>query len=350
MKNMLPSGSVLPAGLLDVDGDAMDMMRGFNHTYSNYGIKSGIIISAYEVDDEKNITKAMPEYDVAVFEQQADGAQNTIVYKNCISGDMLGAIADFMEFRYRSQTKADSKGAERVARQQDGSIVMLMCLNGSSDKAVIMGGLNHPKRPSKLTKDAGHTLLGEFNGLSLSIDKDGALTIGFKGATENDGKPKQASVGGTAMKIEKDGTIELTDGKTESLRLDKTKNTVDLKSAKAMSLKTDDQMNLESAKTTDMKMKDWMLKATGSATLKVKSLDLKSDAAIMMQGKSLDIKADTMIMVKGLQITLDGMTFLGGPGGSPALTLQTNFLGVGNLGLPVISNAIGPFSAKVFII
>jgi hypothetical protein len=349
MKNMLPSGSFLPAGLLDVDGDVMSLMKGFNHTYGNFGIKSGIVTKVHEKTDETNITKACPEYDVAVFEQNQDGGQNTITYPNCIAGDLMGAIADFVEFRYRAQNKADGKGTERVARQQNGAIVMIMCLTGASDKAVIMGGLNHPKRESKLTKDAGHTLLGEFNGLSLEIDKDGAFKIGFKGATDNEGKPAKADVGGSYLKIEKDGSLELGDAKGESLRLDKTAQTVSMKSAKAMSLDTGDALKMKSAKATDMQMKDWMVKATGSATMTVKSLDIKSDAAIKIQGKTLDVKADSMMMFKSQMITLDGLVNLGGPGGTPALTIQTNFLGIGNLGLPVMSNAIGPFSAKVFI-
>jgi hypothetical protein len=327
----------------------MDTMQAFNHTYANYGLKSGIVLTSYETTDDQNITKATVEYDVAVFEQADDGGQNSIVYKNCVAADLFGGIGDFFEFRRREQMKVDGSNNERVAAKQDGAIVLLLCLTGSSDKAIIVGALPHPARTTGLTEDAGVTLLGEFNGISFTIDKTGALKIGFKGSTGNDGTPDDSSVGGTYMQIEKDGSTEISDGKGETLRLDKTKGTADLKSTKAMSFTTGDALNTTSTAATSMTMADWMVKASGSATLSVKSLDLKSDAAININGSSVTVKADGMVMVQGSKITLDGLTYVGGAGGSPALTLSTNFLGIGNMGAPVISTAIGPFSSKVFI-
>jgi len=347
--NKLPSGSFLPTGLLDQNDDARSMMVGFNHQYGNFGIKAGIIIKSYDKDSDQNITKAVIEYDVAVFEQNGDGAQNTIVYKNCVAADMFGAIADFMEFRYRTQKDVKKKDNDRVAKQQDGAMVMIMCLNGVGDKGVIVGGLPHPSRETKLDKTAEHAMLGEFNGVSFGIDKNGALTIGFKGATAHDGKAKDAKVGGSFMKIEKDGSLEIGDAKGESLRLDKTKQTVNLKSEKAMSLTTNDKLNTTSKDATNQTMKDWMVKASGSANLSVKSLDIKSEAAVNMNGSSFAIKSDGIFKVTAPTIVLDGLTYLGSQGGSPALTATTMFLGIGNVGAPVLSTAIGPFSSKVFI-
>jgi hypothetical protein len=347
--NELPSGSFLPAGLLSLEPESAGMMAGFNHAYGNFGLKAGIVIAVHEKDDEKNITKAMPEYDVAVFEQNADGAQNTIVYKNCVCADLFGAVADFLEFRYREQKKVEKKDNERVAKEQDGSMVMIMCLNGVADKAVIVGGMPHPKRESKLTKELGHTLLGEFNGITLAIDKDGALKIGFKRATDHTGKAVDEKPGGSYMKIEKDGSLEMSSAKGETLRLDKTKQTAELKSTKDLSIMTGAKFSLTATDAANMEMKDWMVKASGSATLTVKGLDLKSEAAVNMQGSAFEIKSDGVFKVQGSTIVLDGMTYCGGQGGGPALTLTTQFMGVGNLGAPVLSTAIGPFSSKVFI-
>jgi hypothetical protein len=349
MNTRLPSGSILPSGLLSLDNDMQTSMRAFNLIYANYGLKSGLVIKVYETDDEKNITGLVPEYDVAVFDQDGDGAQNTIVYKNCIATNLFGAVGDFLEYRYRVQSKVDQAGAERIAALQDGALVLINCLNGMGEKALIVGALTHPKRTSSLTTENGYSLLGAFNGVGFGIDKDGAFTISFQGATANDGTPLDSSVGGTYMKILKDGSIELSDGKTETIRIDKTKQTIDVSSAKVMSLNTQDKLNLISASDTNQQMANWMLQASGSATLSMQSLSVSSQAAVGIKGSSMNLSSDGMLTIKGQVIVLDGIVQAGGIGGTPAPTLLTQYIGTGNNGAPVSSVAIGPFSSKVFI-
>jgi len=55
------------------------------------------------------------------------------------------------------------------------------------------------------------------------------------------------------------------------------------------------------------------------------------------------------VTVKGTSVTIDGTMINLGKGGTPAVTMTTQFLGTGNLGIPVISVAVGPFSSSVFI-
>ena len=95
--------------------------------------------------------------------------------------------------------------------------------------------------------------------------------------------------------------------------------------------------------------KSLVMEAQGSASLNVKDLKVESQGPANVKAAALDVQVEGMAKIKGSQITLDGMTFVGGAGGSPALVLSTMFLGTGNLGAPVISQAIGPFSSKVFI-
>lgn len=353
MAIILPSGSVLPAGLFDKDSDHFSS---HDHNYKNFGIKAGIVINCYTADDKKNLSKSVPEYDVAVIEQNENASQNVITYQNCPAAELFGGLGDFFEFTYRNQTKADKKGQEKTFNLQNGSQVLIACLNGSSEKAIIIGALKHPKRKSKLTKASGHSMYGEFNGLSTSIDKDGAFKILFKGSTNTDGKANNEKVGGSYLTIEKDGSIQLSDGNKEFIRLDKTKKTLFLNSEKDMSLNTDSNLNLLSKKDTNQTMAKWMVKASGSVSMSGEKFDINSKGAFTVKANSFSVDSGGNINLKGQQIEIKGSTVmigekvkLGGPAAQPAIIQTTMFMGVGNLGAPVMSSAIGPFSAMVSI-
>jgi len=348
-KHRLPSGSFLPSGLQEIDNDKM---TGFNATYNNMSLKMGIVQEIYEVDDKANISQIVPEYDVMVLEQRENSAPTPIVYKNCVMMDNFGGLADYMEFKLRKAEKVEKKekDGDKIGRLQDNSVVLILCLNGNNENAIIIGGAKQAKRKTKLTKAAGHAMYGEFNGLSFSIDKDGALTVGFAGATDNAGKAKDSKVGGSYMKIKKDGSVEVSDGKKESISFDKTKESTAMESGKDMAITAGKKLDVSVGDTATIKIKkDMIAEATGSCSLKAKDLKIESQGPAKVKASALDVQIDGIVKVKGSQITLDGMTFVGGAGGTPALTLSTMFLGTGNLGAPVISQAIGPFSSKVFI-
>jgi hypothetical protein len=349
MNNRLPSGSFAPSGLLEVE---TEKLTGFNQTFNNVSLKMGHVVAVYETTDKGNLNGVTPEYDVVVQERRDQSAPTPITYKNCVMADLFGGAADFMEYRLRGQETVEKKekSGEKIARFQDGSIVLLMCLNGFNETAIIIGGAKHPKRKTKLTKDAGHAFAAEFNGLSIDVDKEGALTIGFKGATDNAGKAKSASVGGSFIKIKKDGSVEVSDGKKESLALDKTAQTAALSSGKDTSINAGGKLDVKSGDAATFKVgKSLAIEAQGSCSLKASELSVESKGPVKIKGASLEAQIDGAVKLKGSQITLDGMTFLGGAGGTPALTLSTMFIGTGNMGIPVISQAIGPFSSKVFV-
>lgn len=349
MKNGLPSGSFLPSGLLEQDRDEM---TAFNATYNNMSLKTGIVQEIYEIDDKSNINQIVPEYDVLVFEQRENSAPTPITYKNCVMIDGFGGAADFMEFKLRKAEKVEKreKDGEKIGRFQDGSVVLILCLNGSNENAMIIGGAKHPKRKSKLTKTAGTAMYGEFNGISFEVDKDGALTVGFKGATDNAGKAKDEKASGSYMKISKDGTVEVSDGKKERIKFDKTNEKTEIESGKDMSVASGKKLAVTVGDAMSLKVaKDLIAEAQGSCSLKVKDLKVESSGPANVKASALDIQIEGIVKIKGSNITIDGMTFVGGAGGTPALVLSTMFLGTGNLGAPVISQAIGPFSSKVFI-
>jgi hypothetical protein len=194
---------VLPSSLLELADD--DYYGAFHKSYNNVSLKIGIVKKVFEIDDKKNLSKKAPEYDVLTFEQEQNKGITPITYKNCIALDSFGGIADFMDFRKIVPTNNPDFS---TLDKDDGSFVLLLCIDGSNTKGVIIGALPHHARKATLSKDSGHHMEGEYNGLRVKVNKDGELTITFKGATDNKGKPKDATKGGSQFKMEKDGSVK----------------------------------------------------------------------------------------------------------------------------------------------
>lgn len=337
---------ILPSSLME-ERQATDFQ--FQKKISeNMYLRLGVVIDIIEDDDENNQSKLMPEYNVMTIEND-----NTTIYKNCFATDSFGGIADYFVKKLRKPKDAKKVQETGSLKKQNGTIVLLLCIDGNSDgQAVIIASIAHPDRKNgKLTKALGHHMEGEFNGLNWKVDKDGALTVKFQSATDNDGKPGNTSAGGSTIKMEKDGSIEAADGNKEKIRIDKTKKTVDIAAEKDISAKTDANFNVDAKEKVSMKSgADLIAEATGSATFQSgKAFNIKSDAAFELKAKDVKITSDSMVTVKGTQVMINAPQIMVGMGGTPALTILTQFLGVGNLGMPVLSQAIGPFSSSVFI-
>src|SRR5271165_5288695 len=136
MDNYLDSGGVLPSGLLS-GNDFVEKMGGFNKTYKNYALRAGVVSTIYAYNDPQNFTKLSTEYDVSVFEQNEDRGSTIITYKNCLSSDGLGSIADYFEKTLRVNNTPSTVGSTLInTTGQNGAVVLLLCLDGMSDKAI----------------------------------------------------------------------------------------------------------------------------------------------------------------------------------------------------------------------
>lgn len=264
--NYLPNGTVLPFGLMGVSEEAG--MAGFNKTYRNSALRLGIIIKSHDVSEKTNISKLTSEYDVSVFEQQEDKGSSIVTYRNCISAEGMGSIADFFErtLRVKESTSANSKTINTSG--QNGAVVLILCLDAMSEKAIIVGAVTHPDRKSTL---AGHTahLEGEFNGVNIKVEDSGAATFTFKGATDNDGKQKDASQGNTVLSVEQDGSFQI-NHKTITFRLDK---------GGVVSLKSDGDVNVDCATANVKASGDATITAAGTATVEAPTVKLGAGAA-----------------------------------------------------------------------
>lgn len=339
--------SILPSSLLSPEES--EELDAFNHDFKNFPIRAGVILNTYEKDSPDNDVKLTVEYDVITVEHDADGATTYVIYKKCIATDSLGSIADFFEFRRRNPANQEfKKNLEPL--KTNGSFVLLFCLNGDSERGIILGALPHPKRLTTLTKEAGHHMEGEFNGVNIQINKDGEFALTFKSPSDNDGKYLDEKAGGSYVKIEKDGTLELFDGTSGKIRIDKTNETITVEAAKDVSITTQENVKITATKNAELKMKDLLIEASGKAIVNVaQNLAIDCRANFKVKGKLIDIQAESLMKLKSNNINIEGQRIQLGIGAMPAIVMSTMYVGVGNLGSPVISTAMGPFSSSVMI-
>lgn len=320
---------------------------------NNVSLKVGVVVDIIELGDKKNVSKVTTEYNVMVIEDQSNS-----VYANCMAVDGFGGIGDFLNKKLR-KTKDPTKVSSRTTlTNQNGSIVLLLCIDGHSEQAVIVGSLAHPDRKNgQLTKDKGHHLEGEFNGINWQIDKNGALKVTFKSASDNDGKYKESEgkVGGTHLHMDKDGGVDINTnlkGAEETyIRMDKKNKDVGLKAGQHIGLTAEKNIGLTAkANITSKATADLLAEAGGSMTLKsAGAFGINAGAALNVQAASVDIVSNGSVKINGTMVQLSAPSIQLGNGGTPAVTMSTQFIGIGNLGGPVISTAIGPFSSSVLI-
>lgn len=354
---------VPPSGLLEEQnvGD----LSSFNKRFQNTPLRVGIITECYEIDNVNNVNQLTPEYTVVTNEQESAGSgSKTKTYKNCISADGFGGIADFFEYKLRPTEKVfDKKESDKKVShdftKQNGSTVLILCLDGFSEKAIIIGGIPNLTtegiRKSTLTQDNGLHLEGEYNGVNWQINKEGEFTLTFRSKTDNDGKVADEKAGGTFAKIDKEGSVEVNttlEGDDETkIKMDKTAKDISAKAGNNIDLTAKKDINA----TSDANIKGTAkanveFAAEGSAKYTSKSaFDIKSDAAVNIKGANIMAESDGNFQIKASTVLVQAPTIQLGSGGTPAIVLSTKFIGVGNLGAPVVSSAVGPFSSVVMI-
>jgi hypothetical protein len=287
MSNVMDNGAILPSGLLGVSDQ--DMMAGFNKTYKNSALRIGIVINTYPISDDKNRAKLTTEYDVLVIEQNEDRGTTTILYRNCMSSEGLGSIADFFERTLRKKKKKTTKGDSTNLKGQDGAIVLLLCLDSMSDKGIIISSLTHPDRKTKLLTDEPY-LEGEYNGVNIKVATDGSTTLTFRGATGNDGKVLDASQGQTVISIEKDGSFQVQHDKV-TFRMGRDGN-ASLVAKKDIILNASGNINITATGDVNMQCTNLKVNASGKADVTV-----GGDCNVTSSGKTT---------VKASEIDLNG--------------------------------------------
>ena len=341
-----------PSGLLSAENSSS--MSSFNKKYNNTPVRMGCIVKTYDIKDKSNNSNstengAVPQYDVVTEEQSVSGGQSYVKYTNCISITGFGGIADFFEYKLRDSTESFEETYD--FKKQNGNMVLILCLDGFSEKAVIIGSVKHYEKKSTLTKEAGLHLEGEYNGLNWKVNKDGELTVTFKSKTDNEGKPQDETAGGSYAKIDKTGSIEFNTNDEAFVKIDKPGKNINVEVGNDISLKAKNDLNIAvDSKISASAKSDISFAAEGSAKYSSKSsITIEGKSLATIKGGDVKIEGDNSITAKATKVVINAPKTLIGPSPKPAIILTTKFIGVGNLGGPVVCSAVGPFSSNVLI-
>jgi hypothetical protein len=211
MSNRLPDGTIVPSYL-----SARRTPRAEpSGQFGNVALRIGEVKEIIYPDDERNVSGKVVEYRVAV-QQKDRGVGSTVDYPNCIVSNLFGGLGDTLRYTVRASTEIDVDPDTLLG---DGSTVLLLCVNGETNRALIVGGFNNENDESENRED-GHNLHFNFNGIDVVINKDGEFTLTFAGATDNLGELADGvddSLSDSNISFTKDGAITLADGSGKQL-------------------------------------------------------------------------------------------------------------------------------------
>ena len=162
--------------------------------------------------------------------------RGNITLMDCRLMMKFGGPHNFEEYHLRAYNQQDLRipGDRSALRGYDvrvGDVVVVGCLSGSARTGVILGCLAHGARTDEIPiGDIAY--INCFNGIETKITKDGTYSLTFKGRNlalldlHIPGTPVPSPqydpiYGGTFLSLINDGSFIVSDGKTQSIKIDK---------------------------------------------------------------------------------------------------------------------------------
>lgn len=154
---------------------------------------------------------------------------------------VFGGKADYVRWTPR---ELEDKTESQMTEKDNGSRVLVVGLDGDlAYNALIIGGIPHPNQKEDDKSDLYYSL--EFNGLNVSIDKDGQLTLTRKGATKADGavdtENSRDTKGGQTITLDKEGSVKVVSTKGFTITLDDKEENVVVLTPKGNKITLDDK-------------------------------------------------------------------------------------------------------------
>jgi len=191
----------------DIVSSTLDYQGHVNFTsgmFENTRLRLGEVQERIPPTDPRNISKMVDEYRVYV--QHSDGGTMVgRIYDYCVLSNTFGSIADNLKYTLRATPSAINKDSQKNNGAGKGAKVLLLCINGDTRNAIIIGGIHDSKEVKD--KSEGHHLNFVFNGVAININDAGELTLNIHGKTDLDGKTEDDV--GSSVKIDKDGNISV---------------------------------------------------------------------------------------------------------------------------------------------
>lgn len=191
----LPDGTVIPSALRAAE---MDLSHSQKNILKNTNLKIGTIIAVRYVDsDDKSGVQSSQSVDSkgslqdayeTVYDVRVD--ENTyrpVMVNGCRALKPFWGVNNYFEVIHESAKTAATftesspiPGVGMFVQSPDtmvGARCVVLYIEGQPTAPVIVGFLTHPARKSKIAKEQEHHLEFEFQGLKVSVDKDGAFTL-----------------------------------------------------------------------------------------------------------------------------------------------------------------------------
>jgi len=197
--------------------------------FNNVALRVGEVVGVIYPDQPNSISKRFLEYTVII--QQRDGSDPgaPTTYPNVLVSNLFGGVADKLDYTLRVQTKSDKNSG-----YGDGSKVLVLCINGESNSACIIGGIKDAVATRKAgivaEKTDGHNLNFAFNGIEALIDGDGQLILTMQGATDPDNKPRSdvdTEAVGASITMSNDGSVTIANS-SENFQIDRPNHQIHL--------------------------------------------------------------------------------------------------------------------------
>jgi hypothetical protein len=243
----LPDGCVIPhfLGL-----EAMGRSKSYDDQ-TNLSLRWGEVQSIVYPSAASNtgMQKKYIEYVVMVAQQDGDGS-NVNTFYNCVSlNNVFGSVADILKYTLRTTAEGDPP---QLGEYGEGAKVLLLCINGDTAQAVILGGTRDATNDDNVDQQSdGHNLEFEFNGLNVAINNAGELAVTFNGATNADGSladSADTNAQGSVLRMTQDGSISFTSADAlQSVLIDQTNNVVTVAANSQLNLKCAGQVNIQSS-------------------------------------------------------------------------------------------------------
>jgi hypothetical protein len=179
-----------------------------SHILSDIGLHMGEVKKIIWPDDQQSYGGQTVEYEIEVQHRQGNGTNNTAVFRGVSMSTLFGGVAD----RFFATMRPDNTPNNSDQIVGAGSKVLLMCINGDQQKAIILGAVEDTRVQRVEQSQDGHHLFFEFNGIQVTIDKSGQLKLLHRGATKIDGTQEDSNASdteGTSISITQDGNITI---------------------------------------------------------------------------------------------------------------------------------------------
>jgi len=346
---ILNDGTVVPSYLQTQNrGEA----RGWNDNLTDLTLRFGEVKALVYPDDQLSYGKKALEYVVDV--QYRDGSGNTVtsVYRGVTTSTLFGGTADC----FRATLRPDSsKDREAVGV---GSKVVLLCISGDQQRALILGGVQDLKDDGQAKQADGHNLFFEFNGVRFTVDKDGQPTLLFRGATAVDGTLNQgvdSQASGTKIAITRDGNLTVaTAGDQQLLRLNHRDRKIEIVADNQWSCRVNGDLKIEAGRGVDISTSLGGVGIQALQNVTIRSLGVRVGAASEAWMLGTTYRIAEVIMHTQLSagfLTLQGLTqSLGGILQATAVLNAVPIVG-GLLALPGFTMAsamlLGPIPAML---